>query len=130
MTTTFENARAGDRVWDFNLLRGEIIRIVEPDQYNRENRTLLVRFANNNDVWFRADGVACGRVVCTLFWDEIKFEPPPQPKRKVKKIIKVFRLPEHDAWSVRPTLYDSLNQAKNEELVGTDYAYAEIEIEE
>ncbi len=33
------------------------------------------------------DGVLQGESRQTVFWDEIKFEPPPRPKRKVKKIF-------------------------------------------
>jgi hypothetical protein len=78
--TTFENARIGDKVWDFNYGWGVIaFKSASTIDVNFRSLTLTYSLAG----WERGKRR-------TLFWDEIKFTAPPRPKRMVKKEVVVW----------------------------------------
>jgi hypothetical protein len=80
-TTTFENARAGDRVWDTLYGWGTIYEW-------RKDRCLFVKFDKGPSAvqytltGYYLNGYDAQR---TLYWNELKFEIPCEPMRKVKK---------------------------------------------
>lgn len=86
--TTFENAIVGDRVWDFGAGWGKIDSMpLFPEDYMR------VEFHNAIASRYEAynlNGVNIYDQKQTLFWDEIKFEAPPRPKRMVKKVVEGY----------------------------------------
>ncbi len=72
----FSNAKVGDRVWDFTLGKGTIIKIdrniTNPIRVKFDRSGYIFRFKfngklNENDI------------NPTLFWDEIKYEIPKKP---------------------------------------------------
>jgi len=80
----FSKAKVGDRVWHFSFGWGEVKNI-------SKEMGVLVSFDSEpfeNCTWFLFDGrFTCNDVLPSLFWNEIQFEIPPMPKRKVKKTI-------------------------------------------
>lgn len=81
MTTTFENAQVGDRVWDVRLGWGVITGIVQHGRY-----PLLVQFGNtdNRVGTFTTEGrFNVEDVGRTLFWDVVEIVAPEQPMIKV-----------------------------------------------
>ena len=107
METTFENARAGDRVWSDEHGWGEIIQILPHKDCKLnvlvgEDRVVAITEDGKNSPQERAQ---------RWFWDEVKIEAPPRPKRKVKRTI--------EGWAnVYPnellTFHDSKEDADNE----------------
>lgn len=84
--TTFENARVGDRVWDFGLGWGNIATVEAVKSCDTQvSVTIDVQFDCRECITYNVQGVFVS--VRTLFWDEIKFEAPPRPKRMVKKVV-------------------------------------------
>lgn len=79
--TMFEDAQNGDRVWDFNLGWGSINNVAT------DTKSFAVVFDLRGIRRFNFGGVMRDNNHQTLFWDEIKFDIPPRPKRKVKKVI-------------------------------------------
>jgi hypothetical protein len=86
MTTTFENAKIGDKVWDFNYGWGRLV-------YNENNGIMYpisVEFVcmhvvvQYNLQGFPCDGSGNPR---TLFWNELKYDIPTEPERIRTKII-------------------------------------------
>lgn len=82
--TTFENAKVGDRVWDFDDGWGTLSRSMLT---SHPSYPLEVRFSTNKIGIYTISGISFGGEKQTLFWDEVKFEAPPRPKRKVKKVV-------------------------------------------
>jgi hypothetical protein len=80
MTTTFENAKVGDRVWDFIYGWGEIVELCyTPSIVPYE---IIAKFGDCQVYYYKTDG--CSQYSGerrTLFWGEIKFEAPKQPPR-------------------------------------------------
>ena len=113
MTTTFENAQVGDRVWDFNYGFGIISKIDKNSTYS-----ILVNFDKQDVCVFNKDGKIFSEVSRTLFWDEIKFKVPTQPQRM--KLINGIEVPdisftpkERDRYYVpAPTLPDFYNECR------------------
>jgi hypothetical protein len=106
METTFENARAGDRVWSVEHGWGEIIQILPHKDCKLnvlvgEDRIVAITEDGKNSPQERAQ---------RWFWDEVKIEAPPRPKRKVKRTIEgwvnIYPYP-----SGRSILYDSKEEA-------------------
>jgi hypothetical protein len=83
----FEDAQVGDRVWDFRYGFGEIA-TVDPSN----NYPLKVKFpCANGAMTYTLDGKHySNEAFLSLFWDEIKFDIPPRPKRKVKKEVEFW----------------------------------------
>ena len=78
MITTFENAKVGDKVWDFIYGWGVVVDTQAlPDDFSH---TLLIEFCRQR-VYYATTGTTSSSSVRTLFWDEIKFETPAQPPR-------------------------------------------------
>lgn len=85
MTTTFEKARVGDKVWHIEYGWGTIEKV---DKY-RHDYPLTVRFYNGNYYFYKyltSSGKINTASECqTLFWDEVKIEAPQMPRRMVEK---------------------------------------------
>lgn len=82
METDFRNAKVGDKVWRHASGWGEITSVTHDEDY-----LLWVEFEGDCGS-FTIDGRYCEDDISpTLFWDEIKFDIPERPKRKVKKVI-------------------------------------------
>jgi hypothetical protein len=112
MSTTFENARVGDKVWSVRYGHGVITAIYsEPDP-------LIVKFEKYiNSKSYTLLGNEYPNELQTLFWKEIKFEVPEQPPRM--KLINGIEVPdisfqpEYAEYyyypSLEPDLYNSLS---------------------
>jgi hypothetical protein len=87
MTTTFENARIGDRVWDFIHGFGEIEHIESKSEF-----PLKIRFVSGSGYTFTLKGQNLLGIPQTLFWDEIKFEAPTQSQST--KLIHGLEVPD------------------------------------
>ena len=75
MTTTFETAKVGDRVWCVKAGWGEILDIDSLPSY-----PILVEFSDDEYKTYTAEGFhVLGDVSQTLFWDEVKFKAPTKP---------------------------------------------------
>lgn len=86
MTTTFENAKVGDKVWCMRSGWGEIR---ETDWSSR--CPIYVVFSRDEFKTYTADGLYdTDDKLQTLFWDEIKFEAPTKPLPKLKVDDKVL----------------------------------------
>lgn len=80
-TTTFEEARPGDRVWDALYGWGTVF------HWQRDEK-IIVKFDNGpTAVEYRLSGFYCNGTAPqrTLYWKELFFEIPLAPKHKVKK---------------------------------------------
>lgn len=78
MTTTFETAKVGDKVWSIVYGWGEISDILPHEKYPIE-----VTF-NSTDNFYEDQYTYCGKALITLpsqslFWDEIKIVAPSKP---------------------------------------------------
>ena len=96
MSTTFESALVGDRVWDILHGWGVI------DDIDTQEDTLRVSFSKNCTVtyYYCRDGRKPFYDNRTLFWDEIKFEAPTQPLRM--KLVNGIEVPHI---SCEPKIY-------------------------
>jgi hypothetical protein len=88
MTTTFENARVGDKVWDFYYGWGKVTRI----DVSEFGDTMAVLFDSEYSLMYYTTGEPYHSNQRTLFWDEIKFEVPVQPPRM--KLIHGVEVPD------------------------------------
>ena len=91
----FELAKVGDKIWHFFKGWNEIKAI-------DENMGILVHFWDNTESWFLFDGkFSCIDALPSIFWDEIKFEIPPKPKKMISKTVNgwVNIYPESNATS-------------------------------
>ena len=89
METTFENAKVGDRVWDFNLGWGKVIKVLKGDSFPIEVRFYIGEGRSDYES-YTINGSELDNVRRTLFWDEIKFGIPTRPKRLVKKTVEYW----------------------------------------
>ncbi len=89
MTTTFENAHVGDRVWSIVDGWGIILNIQDISKYDYP---LIVDFDSGYGTSFTISGLKHKEESQTLFWDEIKFEVPVQPPRM--KLIHGVEVPD------------------------------------
>ena len=97
MTTTFENAKIGDKVWDFLSGWGEVIGVCDSSNY-----PIRVAFLGGEVGTYSTSGKRYKtHNNPTLFWDEIKFEAPTQPPRM--KLIHGVEVPDI---SFKPSLLD------------------------
>jgi hypothetical protein len=92
MTTTFENAKVGDKVWDFVYGWGEVIELDVSEMFD----TIRVSFKpfgySEKEVIYYTTGSISFNNPQTLFWDEIKFEVPVQPPRM--KLVHGVEVPD------------------------------------
>jgi hypothetical protein len=88
MSTTFENARVGDRVWSVRYGHATITALhIDPDY------PVVVKFDKQiNFKTYTIQGKETERELQTLFWQEIKFEVPEQPSRM--KLINGIEIPD------------------------------------
>jgi hypothetical protein len=112
MSTTFENAQVGDKVWSVRYGHGAIVALhIDP------NYPVVVKFERQiNLKTYTIQGKETERELQTLFWQEIKFEAPKQPPRM--KLINGIEVPdisfqpEYAEYyyypSLEPDLYNSL----------------------
>ena len=103
----FSKTKINDKVWSINYGWGKISDI--------EEGVIGVKFSNYLFDEYTFDGVKDGDMYPTLFWDEIQFETPKQPKRKVRKFIVIFTN-NHDKMGVFgnsyfPEFYDTYEEA-------------------
>lgn len=88
--TTFENAKVGDKVWSVRKGWGKVVDVDTSETYS-----VKVEFAK---IWPMLSYTIDGKYSKTdmyreLFWNEVKFEIPERPKRKVMvtKWLNVYR---------------------------------------
>jgi len=86
-TTTFENAKVGDKVWDYQYGWGEVYCIRMNIEYPLE-----ARFGDLVAVYTMDGKQYTSDTTQRLFWDEIKFEAPTQPPRM--KLINGIKVPD------------------------------------
>ena len=84
MNTTFENAKVGDRVWSVEYGWGTI------EAIGKGAYPVVVSFDCGISIAHTFSGNDGSVKLQTLFWDEIKIEAPPRPKRKVVKKQKLW----------------------------------------
>lgn len=84
---TVETAKTGDRVWSVLNGWGTIIQINRSDDY-----PIDVQFDKSGTIYdYLENGKQfADNIKSDLYWDEIKFEAPEKPKRKVKKEVNVW----------------------------------------
>jgi len=81
----FDDAKAGDRVWDFALGHGTIESIKKDTRYPIE-----VAFEEHNGFEsFTLHGERTPLCNPTLFWDEVKIVPPERPKEKCEACYRI-----------------------------------------
>lgn len=86
MTTTFENAKVGDRVWHLHCKWGTI-RAIRPDKFF----PIEVKYDTGGEGSFTLSGVELiTNDVATLFWDEVTIIAPPKPLPKLAVDTKVL----------------------------------------
>jgi len=86
MTTTFETAKAGDRVWSIAKGWGKIISIDYSSSY-----PLNVVYDSGEFDTYTIGGYLCSnRAMQGLFWDEVKIEAPKKPLPDLAVDAKVF----------------------------------------
>ena len=86
MTTTFETAKVGDRVWSIKEGWGEIIEIDYDSDYS-----LSVKYDISGTDTFTFGGYeSIADPMRTLFWDEVVIEAPQKPLPDLKVDAKVL----------------------------------------
>lgn len=90
MTTTFEDARVGDRVWSAAHGWLTVITVMPDKMYSIE---AMDKFSRNTASFTTAGELFSGMAQC-LFWDEIKFTAPPMPERVRYKNVNGFKVPD------------------------------------
>lgn len=88
MTTTFEQAQVGDKVWCAIYGWGVIAGVSDGFAY-----PINVQFKDRNTD-YTADGVFYDGENQTLFWGEIKITAPPMPERVRYKNVNGFKVPD------------------------------------
>ena len=83
--TTFENAKVGDKVWDSVIGTWGYIKELK---YGEEFSIIVHFYGMGKERYYTQKGVSSYGQNQILFWDEVKFEVPVRPKRKVKKKVK------------------------------------------
>jgi hypothetical protein len=85
MSTTFEKAQVGDKVWSVGYGHGEIVIVC-----NNSGYPLVVKFTNYlNTRSYTLQGQLLPGELQTLFWQEIKFEAPMQLRMKLINGVEV-----------------------------------------
>lgn len=86
MSTTFELARVGDRVWDIRLGWGVVHHINTNNVY-----PVAVSFPNGDRLLYTTEGFHdTSHVTQSLFWDEVVIEAPQKPLPKLEVDTKVL----------------------------------------
>lgn len=85
MTTTFETAKVGDKVWCMKSGWGKISRIDD------RNYPIAVSFPNDEFKTYTLGGFYDNDdITQSLFWDEIVIEAPPKPLPDLQVDTKVY----------------------------------------
>lgn len=86
MSTTFEDAKIGDKAWCMRTGWGEIRDIRQKERYS-----IAVHFPNEEYKWYTVDGFYDDDdVTRSLFWDEVTIIAPTKPLPKMKVDTKVI----------------------------------------
>lgn len=75
----------GRRVWSFEFGWCTLIEVSDQEY----GAYIALDFRQGKEIYTKTGQYFLGQKQ-TLFWDEIKFEIPPKPKRKVKKVIEMW----------------------------------------
>ena len=79
----FKDAKVGDKVWSVQEGWGEISQVDLGCEW-----PVMVEFQKGRQRTYAFDGREYpDHQHPTLFWDEVKIDPPPRPKRKVKRVL-------------------------------------------
>lgn len=81
----FEGARVGDKVWHITRGKGKITNIIFSERWPIE-----VKFKNGISIYTFEGKDLEKDINPSLFWDEIEFDIPTKPKRKVKRYINLY----------------------------------------
>lgn len=73
----FQYAKLGDRVWDYNEGWGRITKLHVPTMLY-----FYVDMSNGISGNYGLGGIGFEAKVRTLFWDEVKIEPPSKPEKE------------------------------------------------
>ena len=93
MTTTFETAQVGDKVFDIKHGWGLIIEI-----FSKNMRPITVQFSKCDRRSYMFNGKYSETdKTQVLFWDEVIITPPPKPLPKLEVDTKVL------VWDISPT---------------------------
>lgn len=84
MTTTFETAKVGDRVWDIGRGWGTVEEVL------RTSWPVRVRFDTSHQESYTYAGGVTVRTPRSLFWDELVIPIKPLPKLKVDTLVRVW----------------------------------------
>jgi hypothetical protein len=85
MSTTFESASVGDRVWSITKGWGEITKILKHSSF-----PIHVKYDSTGYDTFTFDGYLIeAYIMRSLFWDEVKIEAPKKPMPDLKVDTKV-----------------------------------------
>jgi hypothetical protein len=88
MSTTFENAQVGDKVWSIRFGYGTVVSTCDDSIY-----PLVIEFIKYPNLQsYTLEGQEFNDELQTLFWKEIKFEAPKQPPRM--KLINGIEVPD------------------------------------
>lgn len=138
--TTFENARVGDRLWSSEYGWGKVIEILDISHlkvYFDECTSL-----NQDSAFYSVLGIRNAGNYRTLFWDEVKFEAPPRPKRMVKKVVEgwvnIKNSMQGGCWpyAIQCSIYKDSAEALKNRTSGVEYfgkplfIHHEYEVEE
>ena len=92
MTTTFETAKVGDRVWCMRAGWGEI----RDDRRASAAYPIHVYFSNDEFKTYTVDGLYdADDITQSLFWDEVKIEAPQKPLPDLEVDAKVLVWSDH-----------------------------------
>ena len=125
----FSKAKVGDKVWSFRWGFG----IIEYVTYG--DFPIGVQFDNDktkNTATYTTNGKYRRDEAQDLFWDEVKFEIPKQPKRKVKKYIALTKTPLGFGMMIKSsyrTYVASLFNSEKEAFASDPFVIKAVEVE-
>jgi len=103
----FADAKVGDRVWSIEFGWGRVINTNFDHSF-----PILVEFEEKKfSVSYTPFGQRFLETKQTLFWDEIKFEIPAKPKKKVRKEFFMNIYNPSDEYYYNGGLFNSYNEA-------------------
>jgi len=85
--TTFETVKVGDRVWSITYGWATVTEVFK-DKFEVQNDNGSTSMFNNDGTFHRMTSLFTKTNRC-LFWDEIKFEIPKKPSKKVRKTVSI-----------------------------------------
>jgi len=122
--------KVGDMMWSAVTGYGAVTSVRLTDDYPiclRSDRLGSNNYFSSNGAFYKG-GPRC------LFWSEPKFDPPPPPKRKVKKWQWLYKCYGNREWAITP-YFPSEDEARNyvrlvNGVIGPFIIPTEIEVEE